>query len=147
QEAGRCCCGPKARCFAADALEIPSTLRTFSYNGLKKSDGGYAPPKPRTARRGRRSGGTLEPQLRTNDSERLRFGCSGSTRENLDIEIATFRLCGNLRIKTWTNTPSPDGSPIPPPQKTNDDEDESSKPLDCLLMEAPRKRLQSPVSY
>ena len=35
-----------------------------------------------------------------------------STRD-LDIEIATFRLCGNLRIKTWTNTPSPDGSTDP----------------------------------
>ena len=69
-----------------------------------------------------------------------------STRE-LDIEIATFRLCGNLRIKAWTNTPSPDGSPIPPPQKTNDDEDESSKPLDCLLMEAPKRSQQSPLAY
>jgi len=46
-------------------------------------------------------GGTLAPQLRTDDSERLRIACSGSSRD-LDIEIATFRLCGNVRIKTRT---------------------------------------------
>jgi hypothetical protein len=81
------------------------------------------------------SPGTHEPY----SGRTIRNDCDASARgsaRDLDSKIATLPLCGNLRIKTWGDTPSPDGSPIPPPQKTNVEEDESSKPLDGLLIEA-----------
>jgi transposase-like protein len=50
--------------------------------------------------------------------------------------------CGHLRIKTWTDTIESGWKHDPAPQKTktNLNEDESSKPLDCLLLEEIKRR-------
>jgi hypothetical protein len=57
----------KARCSAADALEIPLTQRTSSYNSLNRSNGSMCPQTLHRLPR-RRSGRSLEPQLMTDYS-------------------------------------------------------------------------------
>ena len=75
--------------------------------------------------------------MRTNDSERLRKN-SGFIRraEDSESKIAAFHPLRSITDQNMDrHTPSPDGSTIPQPHIRKIDEDESSKPLDCLLME------------
>jgi Transposase, Mutator family len=68
----------------------------------------------------------------------LRFDLQGLARD-LEIKMATFHLAVTYGSKHGPTQSSPDGSPIPPRQK-QDNEDESSKSLDCLLMEEIKRR-------
>jgi transposase len=89
---------------------------SFHTMGVNRSDGALRPqtlhPSPRQA-----FGGNFCTQLRTDDSERLRSKAGSSIRlRQSDGNVPPF--AGKLRIKAWTNIPSPDGSTIQrPPRK------------------------------